>query len=328
MPGIVLTFGAARVVERHEAATEAIPTEPGYVSLELVHTLHARAHLIAPDSYAWSCFSAHDYTVILDGLIYNLDAGDVEQQLRTIARMVTLGEDPHPAVRSFVDRCDGVFNVFVYCPAGPSLLVFNDRWGRLPLFHSCTSDRVVITREPKFAFPFLPEIVFNRYAIAEFILCGFVLGDKILVRGISHIPPSTMLIATIKDGAVRTTVEQVLPVSFAESNRSIPQEEIVRTVHKLLLSSTASRVRTLQGLGYKLTADLSGGFDTRAVFSALCATGADVEFRTDALFTGDEALYARRVAGLFGREVRSLAASVSLKPSSSEYHAANEDSAR
>ncbi|GAJ14811.1 unnamed protein product, partial [marine sediment metagenome] len=77
----------------------------------------------------------------------------------------------------------------------------------------------------------------------------------------------------------------------------------------LFLQSINDRVNKVQEKGYNITADLSGGFDTRAVLGGLGQTGARVDYYTGYTVTGDESEYAEKAASLYDREVTKVTAS-------------------
>lgn len=50
------------------------------------------------------------------------------------------------------------------------IIVFNDRWGRLPVLFFSEKRIFALSRELKFVFHWIPSIEFDSIAIAEFLM--------------------------------------------------------------------------------------------------------------------------------------------------------------
>ncbi|UCD95001.1 MAG: hypothetical protein JSU69_02825, partial [Candidatus Zixiibacteriota bacterium] len=161
----------------------------------------------------------------------------------------------------------------------------------------------VLSRELKFILHWLPEIRFDRRWMAEFLIFEYNLGDKSLVKGIRSMKPSLLLHASVIDGAVRTVIEQMLPAGFDCDRSALPRKDILRKCADLFMESLECRVKKIQEKDYGIVADLSGGYDSRAVFAGLCNLGVEFLACNDNLTEGDEADIARQVARLYGRNL-------------------------
>jgi hypothetical protein len=149
-------------------------------------------------------------------------------------------------------------------------------------------------------------VEFDPVALAEFISFEYNFGTKTILRDVRRLPPATLLIkAGGADGFV-VTEEALLRTDFSVFEERMSREEAVRECAGLFRDSLASRVRKADELGLSKMADVSGGYDTRAVFAGLCGMDADFTSwcsRRSELGEGDQSEIARQLCRTFGRDL-------------------------
>ncbi|HUV45619.1 MAG TPA: hypothetical protein VMW45_00940 [Dehalococcoidia bacterium] len=254
--------------------------------------------------------SEYDNTVIfVEGLIYNKSESEIESSLVAISKSYTENNDFKTLITEFIDTSDGEFNVLICSKSPEKFIIFNDRWGRLPSFFYYDDNMFIFSRELKFILHFIPSIEFDRVSIAEFLLFGFVLGERTLVKRISKVMPSCVLNIEPSGSRIEVEISKVFGLNFEEPQQPLSRDECIEECKCLFLQSINDRVSKMQERQYNITADLSGGFDTRAVLGGLCKTRARVDYYTEHLVTVDESEYAVKVAALYDKEVTKIIAS-------------------
>jgi hypothetical protein len=304
MPGIsvVISIDSLSQVNLSGSLSE-LTWKEGYSLKKVVAAENLCVALSEYEGYPCLIFEDDRSLILVEGMIYNKSDSVVQSELHNIIDDLTNSQDYKNGVRDFIDTSDGEFLALLYLKGSGDMLLFNDRWARLPVFYSIQDDRFVLSRELKFILHWLPEIRFDRNWMAEFLVFEYNLGDKSLVKGISSMKPSLLLHTSFSGGAIRTTAEEILPASFDPDYLRVPRKDILGRCAELFTESLERRVQKVREKGYGIVADLSGGHDSRAVFAGLSDLGADFLACNDNLTEGDEAEIARQVARLYGKNL-------------------------
>ena len=294
MPGLSLVY--RKGLNRSLALNSLIDLkhEPYYVIEKLIDNDNMTSVFSGYEGYPRKVYEYGNTVVSVEGLIYNKSETEIESSLVAISKSYTENNDYQTLIREFIDTADGEFNVLICSKSPEKFIIFNDRWGRLPSYYYYDDDMFVFSREIKFILPFMPSIEFDRVSIAEFLLFEFILGERTLVKGISKVMPSCVLNIEPSGSRIGVEINKVFGLNFEEPQKPLPKDKCIEECKSLFLQSINDRVNKVQERGYNITADLSGGFDTRAVFGGLGQTGAKVDYYTDYMVTGDESEYAEK----------------------------------
>lgn len=247
------------------------------------------------DGYPFSLWTSEDQIILLEGMIYNQSKAKIEAQLRAIAQCFHDTGDYLQLVRAFVESADGDFLVEIWDDSKKRLLLFNDYWGRLPLYYYCVDGLCGISREIKNLLSFAPEIKLDQTSLVEFLYFEFPLGDKTLFRNIYRLRPACMLTVESRERDLELNLTQVVDITFDLKEPFASQSESIQMLKELFLQSVQSRVQTLGEDGFRLVADLSGGFDSRAVLGGLEKFTQDAIYCTQTLNTNDQRKWAQAV---------------------------------
>ena len=239
--------------------------------------------------------------ILLEGLVYDKSDHEVSVSLRSIARDYSQNKSYKRQIAKLIEDSDGDFIGLLYFKHDKTTLIFNDRWGRLPAFFFAEDKIFAFSREIKFLLHWISSIAFDRVAMAERLMYNYNLGEKTLIKGITRLSPATCLEIKCFSRKIKVTGDVLLPVSFETRDVNLQKNEAVRQCVKLFRESLLSRVETIQEKGLHIVADLSGGFDTRAVFGGLCQMEIIFTAATDNLVTGDESNIAYQLADSFGK---------------------------
>jgi hypothetical protein len=242
-----------------------------------------------------------DTFTAFEGMVYNMPASELGLRLSSIASCLFDADAATREVTRLVDEADGEFLALIYDARHKLLIVFNDRWGRLPAYVYSNHQHLVVSRELKFVIPWLPRVQFDALGVAGFLLSEFVPGDGTLLKDVQALAPASLLRASIAADRVSLDTKRLAAECLDDPTTPLSREECCVRIRDLLLEATADRVKKLETSGYSITADLSGGFDSRLVCAALARTGVPVDLYTDALVTGDESIYAQKVATILSQ---------------------------
>ena len=316
MPGLSLVF--TTVIENNLLEEALTDLECDGVS---------SAQILYKDKHFALLFSGHtgypcryreekDHIIILEGIIYNRPAAEVDAALNDIAEALSIGESADRAVGDFVASSDGDFLCAVYSKRTSSLMVFNDHLGRLHSFYHNSPDVFALSREMKFPLRFMPEIAVDRYGLALFMMFEYTLGDTTLMQNVKRMLSSTSIHARFG----KETGQDSIDITYGETQKLVLDESgekpskstCIDRLSGLFLESIENRYNRCSELGYSCIADVSGGFDTRTVMLGLEKIGADVEYFTHDLVSGDESAVAYKLGKVYGKTIRTVSASHEL----------------
>ncbi len=277
-----------------------------YRTKEYYATPHAVFAMTAYDSYPSLIYQDQDKLILMEGLIYNRATEEVRDDLLIIATHFCAGRNFRHYVSEFISAADGDYIVLIFSKRLGHTVVFNDRLARLPAYYYSGTGLFAVSREPKFIAHCLPVIEFDRVALAEFISFEYTFGAKTILRGVRKLSPATLLIQVDRADGFFITEEELLRTDFSESEEKMNRKDAIRECARLFRDSLVSRVRMVDQLGLSIMADVSGGYDSRAVFAGLC--GMNTEFtswcsRRSELGEGDETIAALELCRTFGKDL-------------------------
>jgi len=309
MPGVSLILKSELSPEEARVSFARLKHRQKF-SIDTILTLtHIAASFCGYDGYPKQVFETDHQIILIEGMIYNLDGGAIEAPLKNISSQLRDGAGYQEAVRRFMNDADGDYVVLIYLKDKNRLLFFNDRWGRLPIYYHCSDRMLALSREVKFILDWIPKIEFDQFAIAEFLTLEYILGEKTFIKEISRLGPASIIEAELIDGRINSRViKELWPVSYRFEETGLSRRQAAGRYLELFRESLDNRIKAPGKDGQSLVTDLSGGYDTRAVFAGLCESGADFTACTDRLVTGDESLVAARLAAKYGRDVKIMEA--------------------
>ena len=249
------------------------------------------------DGYPFSVWQDEDITIVLEGMIYNFSENEIQAQLKEIARCFVSGDEYRGLVKRFVESADGDYIVEIWQENEGKLLVFNDYFGRLPLYYYYCDRVCVLSRELKIILRFMPRINLNRAGLAEYLMFRYTLGDKTIFKDVFRLQPSQMLVAEVRAKGMQLECTDSAEFNFVLKDPFPDKARSVDLLRDHFLESVENRVRTLKRNGYRIIADISGGYDSRSVMAGLSKFTKNVTYFTVNLATNtaDETLWGREV---------------------------------
>lgn len=245
---------------------------PSYSARTIFEDSHLIIGSTAFEQYPIQCFDEGSSVIIIEGMIYNIDDDSIMQSLIEIVQTLHNEDQLNKMITSLLQDADGEFLVIIYNKTTNDLCVFNDSQGRLPFFYHQGERFLILSREIKFIYPFINTIEFDRIGIMEYLLYGFELGGRTLIRGIERLPPASII--SYRQAPPSLSIEQVLPSCFesdkAQERKQNSQEHVLNLKNSFI---GGLRNRTAKLRSKKPLISLSGGLDSRATLAGLTACG-------------------------------------------------------
>ncbi len=219
------------------------------------------------EEYPIHIISNEKYLILLEGKIYNKTLEVFEKETDNLIEAFESENYLYPA--DWIKAADGDFIIYIYNKLDRELFILNDIFGRLPLYYSISDSGICISRHLKFITDFLKSFEYDVTAFAEFLLMGFVLGERTLINSIKQVQPATLV--SVKGG----TLKKIKLHNFnfdIKSNQNKNFSENIRSISELFSESARNRLKGSE----KNILSLSGGLDSRAV--AACLYHNKIEF--------------------------------------------------
>ncbi len=104
-----------------------------------------------------------------------------------------------------VDRLRGIFAFALWDANRGRLLLARDRLGVKPLYYSLQGNELAFASEPRALLAAIPRLrAPEPAAVAEFLQHAFISGSQSIWRGVSRLPPASLLVFDAGTGAVDT----------------------------------------------------------------------------------------------------------------------------
>ena len=304
MPGLHLVFSENQLSRSHIADSyQDLKYKDGYEVNEYHRDANTAIAFSGYKNYPREVYEDENTLCVCEGLIYDKTGAETKRRILEIADDYLENRDFRRSIENFVDTSDGDFLVLLDFKKLGEIIVFNDRWGRLPTFYTVQKDLFVLSREMKFIAHWIPTIEFDRCTMAEFFMFGYNLGSKTLIRSVRRLGPASLIRKSISAERLEVSCEELLPVNFDTMDSGLTREESIQRCVELYRDSLEARMRKIKEVGLNIVADLSGGFDTRTVFVGLCKMGVDFTCCTDHLAARSEVKIAQQLCDRYGRKL-------------------------
>ncbi len=231
-----------------------------------------------------------DFKIILEGKIYNKTDQELIKDIGQI-----FSHFNNLVLRDWLLQVDGDFIIYIYNKRSNTSYVFNDILGRLPLYFSFTNRGIIITRHIRFVTALKQRHDFDRTALAEYLMLGYMLGERTLFENIRQLRPASLL--TIDNSGIE--VSKIHEFNFEiRENKDKSFKENVKVLSELLSKACIDRLNNNK---LNLLA-LSSGLDSRTVAGCLRKNNIPYETVTMVYENGhgqEEVAVAEYIAGLF-----------------------------
>jgi hypothetical protein len=275
-----------------------IPIPPAFASVQVTRAQVIDSHHIfmiidINPSYPYRVKKSTSHTLVVEGIIYNLSDKELFEKLETIANVSHHPEQANKLIYEFQDASDGEYIISIINNDTEAVVVFNDFFGRLPLFYYHDASSLFFSRDIKHMLQLIPQIKIDKAGMTDYLLFNYQLGTKTLFENVKQFDCKQILYGHLQPNQVQVSVfKKQLDLNLTTPYAS--RDACVSAAAEQLQEVTAIRNTKLLNEDYKLICDLSGGLDTRTVFGILSKLNKNVEYICHQI-TNDEATYANAV---------------------------------
>lgn len=193
----------------------------------------------------------NDFQILFEGIIYDSSTEVLRQKIQAFcAQQITESQ-----LQTWLHQRDGEFVLLILNAENQQLWLWNDVFGRLPVYLFQESGKLLIGRDIQLMRNISGSKSFDAYGLASTLLFGFALGEKSLWEGISYLPPGVLLKADFKTNMldVSTGFE-----AYRLGNEQPPSPEVWI---ESLSTALENRFQKLPNAALSL----SGGLDSRLI---------------------------------------------------------------
>ena len=197
---------------------------------------------------------------------------------------------------TFLKSIDGVYSAVIYDRPRKKIFLITDRHGLQHLYWTKTKDHFAWATEYK-AFLALPEFEpsVDSNALNGFLKYGYFIEDQTWFKGVSLIPPATILTYDLTNG--KTSATKYWDWSFIKKLQGkIDENEIAEEWGRLFSVAVERRSSPIDKTGVTL----SGGLDSRAILAAMPSRGQKIQAITFGKKGCDDIRIAARAAKIKG----------------------------
>lgn len=219
-----------------------------------------------PSAYPIETFETDAFWIGLEGTAYGRTRATLREELTAVAERLFDPDAESAGIADWLFDVDGTFVVYAVEKSTGAVAVLPDALGRLPVYHYRNGETVYVSRDLSVITTLADDVAFDRLGIAQFLLLGFLLGERTLFEGVSRLTPATAL--TIRPSGVETTTLH----RFDFGRNAHAGRSVERNASELVaLFEDACRRRTTVNDANVVA--LSGGLDSRCVLAGV--SGAD-----------------------------------------------------
>jgi asparagine synthase (glutamine-hydrolysing) len=236
--------------------------------------------------YPTTIYEDDHFWVCIEGKIYGQDDSKIKREINTLLFKIFFSQEYREkrdnTVDNWLSTTDGEFIIYALNKRNKEFVVINDILGRLPLYYYSDDARLIISRE----LPFITYLIwhndddgrdtknkylFNKMAIAQYLLFGYTLERRTLLNDIFRLQPGALARLNIDnssnydDGSTKgmyLNIENLFSFNF-EQKKHVVDSLKENTDNLVSLFSEACKNRA--DLNGNNIISLSGGFDSRIV---------------------------------------------------------------
>lgn len=222
------------------------------------------------DEYPITSYENDNFIIYLEGMIYNRQSGALNEELNTLAQIISLSDiNAKENVAKWLLCIDGDFLLFIINKKTNTIYMLNDALGRLPVYVYSDNSKLIVSRELRFILHLISNVSFDKMAIAQTLAFGVIIGTRTLMENVHRLEPFSLI--EIKDNTSEIKRSILHQFNYEEKNHS--DKSLQHNVDQLvsLFSETCSNMASVCKY-FKNVLALSGGLDSRAVAAALWKT--------------------------------------------------------
>jgi asparagine synthase (glutamine-hydrolysing) len=207
--------------------------------------------------YPFEVFDFGEIKVLFEGMIYNRTKVEIQNFVSSICAK---SEPDQKEIENWIRSVDGEFVFVVIRLSEVKIQIFNDLFGRLPLYYTQAEGEINVSRDIAAIRASCRIIDYEPFSVASSLIFGFVPGLKTLWKGIYRFTPASLMeLDTFSHQDI------VIRKIYDFTERSENKEVIASELLNLLAEATQNRIRLLLNPALSL----SGGLDSRLIAGIL-----------------------------------------------------------
>ncbi len=244
--------------------------------------------------YPINNFNYLNYEIIIEGRIYDKAEYELKIELEQLINCINENKFKIELTK-WIEKTDGDFIISIIDKTNNKLFVFNDIFGRLPLYYKNGLNRICISRHLKFITDVEDEFDFDMLALSQNLLLGYMLGERTLFSEIKQLRPASLLIV----GEKKLNVSILRQFNFEiRTHAANDFKSNLTELDRLFSKACKDRFKN----GKKNIVTLSGGLDSRMV--AACMHKNNIAFETATIsyttgYANEEISIAKQLSHLF-----------------------------
>ena len=179
-------------------------------------------------------------------------------------------------IGEFIKDADGEFIVQIV--TSRKVIIFNNYIGSLPLYYTDDPNCIIISREIKTILEFAERIEPDRKRLTEYLMFEHALGIGTIFKNIYRIESASVLEVDLIHKNLH--VYKSSDWNFVQEASPKDKKGLICELVVSLDNAVQNRVKVFECEGYKISADLSGGHDSRVILALLARYTKDVNYLT------------------------------------------------
>ena len=215
--------------------------------------------------YPTHVFENDDFYFFIEGRIYNKNEYNIKIELSSLAKSIFNDNYNYKEyLKKWILDTDGDFIIFILHKSSNKMIIFNDSFGRLPLYYYYLGGKFLISREIRFIASLVNNIEIDNMGVALFLLFGYTMGERTLLKDVKYLEPATLL--KIDPNISEITKVNIYKYNFEiKINKNKKIDNCADDLASLFIQACKNREQS----DYKNVIGLSGGLDSRAVAAGL-----------------------------------------------------------
>jgi asparagine synthase (glutamine-hydrolysing) len=254
MPGLILSNRKLSFPE-----TGLLP-HMRFEKIDLERNAELELYISTYKNYPFRTFAVGDLIVLFEGYIYDLPPNLFEEQIAEILQK----DDFLDLLARWISERDGEFMVLIFDFRRIRIHVFNDLFGRLPLYYHSENEQFLISREISVVLDTV-QPKSDPLSLASHLLLGFAIGNRTVHEGVHTLPGHSMIRIDMKHKsfAVKT---------YSDPSELLKKKDPTISPEQLKDELSSALKRRIEVCGPSGLA-LSGGLDSRIIAGMLEEAG-------------------------------------------------------
>lgn len=262
MPGLILSNRQLSLPET------GLLSHMRFEKIDLVNDGSLELYLSTYKDYPFRSFEIGELIVLLEGFIYDLDQETIESHLSDILQKTEGAEEK---LANWIAQRDGEFILMVFYSDQNKVLIFNDLFGRLPMYYQIGSDTFIVSREISVLLDTLQPKA-DQLSVASNLLLGFAVGNRTVHEGVFTLPGHSSLTINLQQRSVCHKTHSDPRELFKRKDAEISPKQLKEE----LSSALKRRIDVCGPCGLAL----SGGLDSRIIAGLLQEAGVKIPMFT------------------------------------------------